>query len=246
MLVGWSHPGGARRRPLACVVFSRSPVRREGSSAVPGHPLTFLRQYVCEPSVVGAVAPSSQALARALCEPFQQAAKPGRVLEVGAGTGPVTRQLGTIIGDDDELDICEVQPEFARILERDVMTGADFAPGVASGRVRLLQGPVQELACDDRYHFIISGLPLTAFELPVVQEVFTVIRRSLKPGGVFSYFEYLGLRRLTRAVAWGRTRTRIRQVSAYLSDNIRAYQFARRTVLRNLPPAHARHLRFDG
>jgi phosphatidylethanolamine/phosphatidyl-N-methylethanolamine N-methyltransferase len=184
-------------------------------------------------------------MAMALCEPLRRADGPSRVLEVGAGTGPITRYLGTILGPGDELDICEIQPEFARILERDVLTNHDFAPLVAAGRVRLFQSPVQDLPYEDRYDFVISGLPLTAFELPLVEEVFTVIRRAIKPGGVLSYFEYVGLRRLSAALSLGPKRLRIRQVSDYLTDNIRSHQFDRRTVLRNLPPAHARHLRFE-
>jgi len=79
----------------------------------------------------------------------------------------------------------------------------------------------------------------------LVEEVFAVIRRAIKPGGVLSYFEYVGLRRLSVALSLGTKRSRIRKVSDYLSDNIRTHQFDRRTVIRNLPPAHARHLRFE-
>jgi hypothetical protein len=46
-------------------------------------------------------------------------------------------------------------------------------------------------------------------------------------------------------LALSRPRSRIRAVSRYLTTNIRAHQFDRRTVIQNLPPAHVRHLRFD-
>jgi len=209
------------------------------------HPIEFFRSYMREPNVVGAVTPSSRALAAAICEPFRRFEGPARVLEVGAGTGPITRYLGTILDDDDELDICEIQPVFARILSEQVLTNPDFAPRVAAGRVRLYPQPVQSLPYESRYDFVISGLPLTAFELPLVEQVFAVIRRALKPGGVVSYFEYVGLRRLSRALAIGKKRARIREVSSFLTDNIRRHQFQCRTILRNLPPAHARHLRFS-
>lgn len=207
--------------------------------------LKFLAGYLRDPGAVGAVAPSSRALARALCRPFRRFARPARVLEVGAGTGAITRYLGTLLGRNDELDICEMHPEFADILERDVLGHADFAPGVAGGCIRLFRSPVQDLDCENRYDFVISGLPLTAFELREVEDVFRVIRRSLKPGGVLSYFEYVGLRSTSRWLAIGRQRDRIRSVSAYLSQHIRDHQFDIETVLGNLPPAHARHLRFN-
>lgn len=208
--------------------------------------LRFLKGYLRDPNVVGAVAPSSQALARALCEPYRRFAGPARVLEVGAGTGAITRYLGSIVGDHDELDICEMHPEFAEILERDILTRANLASGVASGRVRLLRSAVQELRCENRYDFVISGLPLTAFELHDVQDAFDVIQRSLKPEGVFSYFEYVGFRRVSRLLSIGRRRRRVRLVSTYLSKHIRRHQFDRKTVFGNLPPACARYLQFDG
>ncbi len=208
--------------------------------------LRFLKGYLCDPNIVGAIAPSSQALACALCEPYCQSNEPAGVLEIGAGTGAITRHLGLLLRPRDELDICEVHPEFAEILERDVLTGTDFASGVAAGRVRLIRSAVQALAHENRYDFVICGLPLTAFELEDVRDVFRVIRRSLKPGGVMSYFEYAGLRRTSRLFSVGERRRRIRSVSAYLSRNIRDHQFERKTVFRNLPPAYARYLRFDG
>lgn len=205
----------------------------------------FFKRYLSDPSTVGALTPSSRALAAALCNPFRRRISAATVLEVGAGTGAVTRYLGALLGGEDELDICEVEPDFADIIERDVLTRGEFAPAIAEGRVRIMRVPVQELTHENRYDFIISGLPLNAFELRDVKDIFNVVRRSLKPGGVFSYFEYVGLRRTTRTFAMGKQRKRILTVSTYLSHRIRKHQFDRRTVLQNLPPAYARYLRFD-
>ncbi len=205
----------------------------------------FLEGYLRKPQVVGAVAPSSKALAQALCEPYHRYPRPAAVLEVGAGTGAITRHLGTILGEADTLDICEIEPTFTDVLRREVLTRADFASPVASGRVRLLEAPVQDLSHENRYDFIISCLPLNVFELNDVQDVFSALRSCLKPGGILSYFEYMGARRTSRYLAVGRRRSRIRSVSSFLSQNIREHQFDRRVVLRNLPPACARYLRFE-
>jgi len=210
-----------------------------------GHRWRFFSRYLRSPSSVGAIAPSSRALAEALSNPFRDSTGPASVLEVGAGTGPVTRYLGTILREGDTLDVCEINHDFAELLERDVLSNANFAPLVAKGRVRLLRLPVQELPNDKQYDFVISGLPLTAFDLRDVHDVFEVIRRSLKPGGVFSYFEYLGLRRTSRAFALGKRRARIRAVSAYLTDTLQQHRITSKTVFLNFPPAYAHHLRFN-
>ncbi|UCC32357.1 MAG: hypothetical protein JSU86_08750, partial [Phycisphaerales bacterium] len=93
----------------------------------------FLTSYLRKPNVVGAIAPSSRALAVALCEPYRRFRGPAKILEVGAGTGAVTRHLGSLLGDQDELDICEIHPDFADILEQDVLNGAGFVRNVAAG-----------------------------------------------------------------------------------------------------------------
>ncbi|MFQ5494986.1 MAG: class I SAM-dependent methyltransferase [Phycisphaerae bacterium] len=205
----------------------------------------FLRGCLQRPAVVGAVAPSSQALAAALCDPFRRHPRPAAVLEVGAGTGAVTRHIGSLLGERDRLDICEINSVFAGVIRKKILTRPDFRPAVSAGRVRLVETAVQNLARAEHYDFIISGLPLTAFELRDVKEVLRVLRHSLKPGGVLSYFEYVGVRRTTRLLSVGRGRERIRLVSELLSDTIRRHQVEQRTVLKNLPPARARHLRFD-
>lgn len=210
-----------------------------------GHRWAFLADYIRHPTRVGAIAPSSQALAEAICEPFRRSKKPVAVLEVGAGTGSVTRHIGTLLGNKDKFDICEISSELADILDRDILSNPPFAKGVAEGRVRLLRVPAQKIPYEKQYDFIICGLPLTSFQLADVQEVFAFVRRALKPHGVLSYYEYAGFRRTSRALSVGRRRDRIREVHAYLTRNIKEHQFAMKTVFQNLPPAHARHLRFD-
>lgn len=209
------------------------------------HRWKFLRTYLQKPNSVGAVIPSSRALAVAVSEPFRRSPRPVRVLEVGAGTGAVTRYLGTLLKDKDELDVCELQPELAAILERDVLSTPPFRRAVAEGRVRLHCKPMQRIEGEGLYDFVISGLPMTAFELADLEQIYAVIRRLLKPGGVFSYFEYTWLRQTSRLFALGRSRSRLRAVSAYLTRNIREHEFASRSVIGNIPPAHVRHLRFD-
>lgn len=205
----------------------------------------FIRRYVRAPHVVGAVTPSSRVLAEALCRYYRDDPKPATVLEVGAGTGSITRYLGTILGDADSLDICELQPSFVKILRRNVVSNKTFAPAMRAGRVQVIGKPVQALSGTNRYDYVISGLPFTVFDIEDVREIFGVIRRVLKPGGVLSYFEYVAMRKVWRSCTLGRTRNRMRQVCAFLNQQIHAHQFDHETVLKNLPPAHARHLRFE-
>lgn len=60
------------------------------ASRAPLHVGSFIRTFIQNPRNVGAVVPSSRALAKVMAEAANGAS---RVLELGAGTGPVTREL---------------------------------------------------------------------------------------------------------------------------------------------------------
>jgi phosphatidylethanolamine/phosphatidyl-N-methylethanolamine N-methyltransferase len=205
----------------------------------------FFRSYLRDPAVVGAVAPSSRHLATALVRPFAQRSGPARVLEVGAGTGRITALLAELLQADDHLDICEINPTFAARIETEVLVGAGVQRARREGRLRVLCCPAQTIRDPEGYDFIVSGLPFTAFATTLVREILLAVRHNLRPGGVFSYFEYVGLRRLNRMVSTGRSRQRIHRVSALLDRHIERHQFSRDTIWLNFPPAFARHWRFE-
>lgn len=209
------------------------------------HTWQFLKRYVAAPHVTGAVAPSSRRLAEALVRPFARSPRPARVLEIGAGTGPVTRVIGRHLGPQDRLDVCELQDELADVLERDVLSRAPLDRASREGRVRLIRGPVEEIDAAGVYDFVICGLPFTAFDPPSVRRIMGVIERTLKPGGTFSYFEYVGLRRLSCTFGFGVGRRRVRRVSRLLDRLIARHQVRRETVWLNVPPAYGRHWRFS-
>ena len=164
----------------------------------------FLQAFLRAPGLIGAALPSSSRLAHALMTPFKSRTSPANVLEVGAGTGAVTRHIGREMGPQDRLSICEMHPDLAAHIRREVLTHPAFTPAVAEQRVRLLVCPLQHVGQSERYDYIISGLPFTAFKPGDIKAVLEVVRRLLRPGGVFSYFEYLGLRRLKTATSFGR------------------------------------------
>ena len=205
----------------------------------------FLRAFLGQPHVVGAVLPSSKRLAHALMAPFKARIAPAKVLEVGAGTGAVTQHLGHEMGDHDELAVCEIHPTLAEHVQHRVLVQPQFGRAMREQRVRLWVRPVQEIDATQRFDYIISGLPFTAFKPDDVAAVLDAVRRMLRPGGVFSYFEYVALRRLKGATSFGKACRRIRAVSAILDDYIRRFQVGQQTVLANFPPAYAHFWRFD-
>jgi phospholipid N-methyltransferase len=211
-----------------------------------GERLHFLRSYLRDPLTVGAIGPSSRRLGEALIRPFARRRRASRVLEIGAGTGAVTRRVIALLREGDHFDVCEIDERLADVIEAVVLSEPSLAPARTAGRVRLLRCAAEQVDTPEGYDFVISGLPFTTFEPAVVDAVLASVRRNLRPGGVFSYFEYIGLRRLNQTLAIGRVRRRVHAVSTVLDGHIDRHQFNRETVLWNLPPAIARHWRFDG
>lgn len=206
--------------------------------------LRFLKQFVRDPGTVGSITPSSRHLALELAAPFSKRRAPARVLEVGAGTGAVTRHLADMLGPADTLDICEIDPALAGYLEDKLIAGGPLKHHHADGRVRMLTMPIQQIDPTQSYDYIISGLPLTAFEPGDVKQILGIIQSVLSPGGVFSYFEYSGIRAVMSTFCPGATGRRVRAVSAILTRQIRSFQVRRKTVIRNIPPAVVRHWQF--
>ncbi len=207
--------------------------------------IPFLKRFLAAPQQVGSIVPSSRGLARALIGPYARHDGPARVLEVGAGTGPVTAELARIICPQDEIDVCEIDDDFAAVLRERYFESGPLADAARAGRARLLNQPMQAIEGEDRYDYIISGLPLNGFEPPLVTDILACIQRLLKPDGTYSYFEYAAARRLLRWSINGKTRRRVTQVSALVGDLIERYEIDRQLILVNVPPAYARHLRFE-
>ncbi len=95
---------------------TRAPLTHRGDA--PAELRLFLREGLRDPPRVGAVAPSSPALVRALVAAAVTSTRPVRVLEVGAGTGRATRALADGLAPGSRLDVVESNPRFAEHLGR--------------------------------------------------------------------------------------------------------------------------------
>lgn len=200
---------------------------------------TFVRSSLANFDSVGAIAPSSQKLATAITDAVAQKQGPASILEVGAGTGVFTKKLVQILGEQDELAICELHPKFMTYLQELAKNHPNFRN--FHGKLQFFNTPAQQLEGESRYDFIVSGLPLNAFPPQLVSEILGVLLRLVKPGGWISYFEYIGVRQIKRAYSQGEEKERINEVDRLVTDFIRRYEVYHVPVFWNLPPAYARH-----
>ena len=197
---------------------------------------SFLRQSWSRPVLTGAIAPSGSRLARSLTAPvLERTGRPLTVLEVGAGTGAVTRVLLPLLAPGSRLDVVEVNPAFLPAL-RDLLTGApvdarlhgvafaDAEPHLAAG-----------------YDVIVSALPFTNFDPGFVRSTLDRYEELLQPGGSLTWFAYLGSRHLRGLTGSHADRLRHARVEHLLA----ARGGSRHDVWGNLPPARVTRLLAD-
>ena len=142
----------------------------------------FLRGWLEDPFAVGALAPSGRPLAKLMT---RELGAGDRVIELGPGTGTVTRAiLGRGVRASD-LVLIERGQRFAERL------GRDF-PGV-----KILQGDATEPQAPladsrGRFDFIVSGLPLVLFSRPQKARLLRECFELLTPSGALYQFTYGG------------------------------------------------------
>jgi phospholipid N-methyltransferase len=189
----------------------------------------------------GAVVPSGVFLAQALVRPLRGPRGSARILEVGPGTGSVTREIARRLRGGDRLDAVEINPRFAQMLERRV--GRDPVLSRWRDDIQVINAPVQEIVGESVYDYIISGLPLNNFSVAEVRSVFTAFTRLLRPGGALVYFEYALVRELQAPFVSLGERRRLRRVARVVGRYVRDHQVRRERIFINVPPAIVRQLR---
>jgi phosphatidylethanolamine/phosphatidyl-N-methylethanolamine N-methyltransferase len=173
----------------------------------------FLRSLVAAPRLTGAVAPSGRALARAMAA----AAGPpphGLIVELGPGTGPVTRSLIEAGVQRERLALIEYDPGFCRLLRQ------RFAPAkVIHGDAYDLPRALAELA-GEPIAAVVSSLPLLNQPPERREKLIGDAFALMGPSGLFVQFTYGLVSPIPRAVGANR----------YVA--VRS-----RPILLNLPPA---------
>lgn len=202
----------------------------------------FFREFLRNFHTTGAILPSGRYLAAALARFVgQPAAGPRRVLEVGPGTGAVTRRIINEMGPADHLDLVELNESFVRQLTERFQSEPGFQ--AVSARVQVLHCPVEELPRGQGYDVIVSGLPLNNFSVAAVERILAALSSLLAPGGTLSFFEYIAVRTARALVSGPTERARLRGIGRALRAVLDGHEIRRDAVWLNVPPAWVHHVR---
>jgi phospholipid N-methyltransferase len=158
---------------------------REAPNGTPlrEHVLLFSR-FLKSPRTVGAVTPSSRALAEAMVA-HVDFLKPGRIVELGPGTGALTAPIVERLGPHIEFLAVDIDPAFCDEIQKRwpsvdcVCASAERLDAIVADRDML---PVDH---------IVSGLPFVSLPALVTRQILESITKVLRPGGTFTTFQYL-------------------------------------------------------
>lgn len=171
------------------------------SAAAPANAGLFFRRWLANPLQMGSIVPSSPALCRIVAR-HAVSGHEGLVVELGAGTGVISRALLEAGLPARRLVVVEIVPEMAAHLRR-VLPGARVVQGDARELPRLLgEAPGQVGA-------VICGVPLVLLPL-AEQRRFTEAFAQAAPDCGFLHYSYcvtspISCRRLglsARRLAW--------------------------------------------
>jgi phospholipid N-methyltransferase len=137
-----------------------------------------LRKFLSNARTVATVAPSSGALSRATVRGIDWA-RTQCVVELGAGTGPITAELVTAAPPGVRLVVNEFLPDFCQALRRK-FPGLDVAEGDATRLTEMLAG-----RGISQVDYVLSGLPLTHFPPAAREAVIDQAGQLLGPDGEF-------------------------------------------------------------
>lgn len=142
----------------------------------------FLFEFLRKPSHVGALWPSSRWLAKSLAK--QIPANPnGIILDLGAGTGVVTRALIAKGFKPEQIIIVEQSPQLAAHLRMDFP-----ASTVIQGQAQQLHELLGDKAVN--IHAIVSSLPLRSIETSQVQLIVQELQQLLPKQALLIQFTY--------------------------------------------------------
>jgi phospholipid N-methyltransferase len=179
--------------------------------------LTFFGALIRNPRAVGAIVPSSASLARRM---VRDVAPASRVVELGPGTGVITREILARNGDRGSFLAIDVNRAFVDRIQR-AWPGIDCVCASAE----ILPVLAAERGWSNVDH-IVSGLPFATLPSATTRLILDAVHQVLRLGGTFTTFQYVHAYRVPSAAAFRR------EMSRRLGS-----QPSARLVVRNVPPA---------
>lgn len=203
----------------------------------------FFKEFFREFRDTGSITPSSPALSDALTRYVgeREADTALSILEVGSGTGPVSKAIARRMTDKDALELVESNERLVERLNTLLVDDPDLSR--VAERTSLRHARVEELDRAERFDVIVSGLPFANFSAEEVREILDFYFAVLRPGGYLSFYGYLGTKPVRAVIS--RREEYLRQVRSgwVVEEFVTRYGVDEERIMANIPPAWINHLR---
>ncbi len=138
----------------------------------------FMSQFLRHPKRVSAIAPSSRWLAQRMASEITK--DTGQIVEIGAGTGVISRAILAAGVAPQDLTIIELDPNFCKTLK------AQFPD------CNVLEMDAQDLGSLEleNVNMVISGLPLLSIPVSVQHNIIKGAFDLMQPGGKYMQYTY--------------------------------------------------------
>ncbi|QQS39831.1 MAG: methyltransferase domain-containing protein [Acidobacteriota bacterium] len=180
----------------------------------------FLNAFLKNPLSVGAVAPSGPELSRKMVDGLEPS-KDSIILELGVGTGAVTKAISGILPDDESYLGIELNDRFIDGLRND-FPALKFMQGDAGDASAL-----HKESGLGKVGYVISSLPFVSLPGDVTERILGEIEKFMEQGCIFRTFQYAHGYYLPAAL----------KLREFMRDR---YGVSERSpiVMRNVPPAY--------
>jgi len=142
----------------------------------------FLGKFLRQGTAIASVAPSSRWLSRLSVQKIDWQ-RTDALIELGAGTGPVTRVIAAHVRPECRVVVVERDPDFARLLRARFQDRANF--DIVLGDVRDLGSILGDRGIASVDH-VVSGLPVPSFRRGLQEDLFRAVGAVLRPAGTYS------------------------------------------------------------
>ena len=195
----------------------------------------FLKEFVTEFQNTGSCFPTSKKAASELTTPLREKRTPKRILELGPGTGSVTFPLIDSMIPGDSLSICEINPRFMRELKAKLEKSEAYQRH--NDNIDFFEGAIQDFPeRDQKFDIIVCSLPFLNFDCETVEEIFNKLTRLSIPLAAMTYYQYMGLRSLGKAIGSKEKKERMCQLDSFFDHASTKHRARRKKVWLNVLP----------
>ncbi len=190
--------------------------------------MVFMWELLKHPRKIGAFAPSSPFLVRALTKDIDNIEYPRNILEIGAGAGHITEAIVKKMSPDDHVDVVEINPHYCQVLQKHFGHHKN---------VKIFCGSILDWQPNYQYDLIVCTLPFNTFKLDFVDNVIQHVKQLAKPHTPFCYIALLYLKPFKKLLLSQENWQNNQMIAQYMNDFNEHYCYKTEKVLLNIPPA---------